>query len=232
LNDGRIQNPSKPFWIVPLANFVPRGFGFVHHSIAILDHEVPNPYLTIRNLLIAVRRRWAAWARARPGWGSPAASRSISRRRRVSAQACALGVPSHRSSFQGSSTRLKKEGARPGLPNRLALFLSRSALLYWHDAVPRSTLLSVCAGGKSSEEGDGKLAGGKSAGAKKTKKPASAKGATPVKSPAIAKSTRQSRGAAKHATPANTTRQERGPKAPAKTGKPSSKSPAAKKARR
>jgi hypothetical protein len=29
--------------------FVPRGFGFVHHSIAILDHQVPNPNLTIRN---------------------------------------------------------------------------------------------------------------------------------------------------------------------------------------
>jgi hypothetical protein len=34
---------------------VPRGFGFVHHSIAILYHEVPNPHLTIRNFLIAVR---------------------------------------------------------------------------------------------------------------------------------------------------------------------------------
>jgi hypothetical protein len=32
LNDGQIQNPSKPFGIVPLSNFVPRGFGFVHHS--------------------------------------------------------------------------------------------------------------------------------------------------------------------------------------------------------
>jgi hypothetical protein len=28
---------------VPLSNFVKRGFGFVHHSIAILHHEVPNP---------------------------------------------------------------------------------------------------------------------------------------------------------------------------------------------
>jgi hypothetical protein len=43
LNDGRIQNPSNPFGIVPLSNFLPRGFGFVHHSIAILYHEVPNP---------------------------------------------------------------------------------------------------------------------------------------------------------------------------------------------
>jgi hypothetical protein len=34
LNDGRIQNPSNPFGIVPLSNFLPRGFGFVHHSIA------------------------------------------------------------------------------------------------------------------------------------------------------------------------------------------------------
>jgi hypothetical protein len=40
---------------VPLYNFVPRGFGFVHHSIAILDHEVPNPNLTIRHFCIAAR---------------------------------------------------------------------------------------------------------------------------------------------------------------------------------
>jgi hypothetical protein len=54
LNDGRIQNPSNPFGIVPLSRFVPRGFGFVHHSIAILYHQVPNPNLTIRNFFIAV----------------------------------------------------------------------------------------------------------------------------------------------------------------------------------
>jgi hypothetical protein len=39
---------------VPLSNFVPRGFGFVYHSIAILYHEVPNPNLTVRNFCIAV----------------------------------------------------------------------------------------------------------------------------------------------------------------------------------
>jgi hypothetical protein len=33
---------------VLLSNFVPRGFGFVHHSIAILYHEVPNPNIRIR----------------------------------------------------------------------------------------------------------------------------------------------------------------------------------------
>jgi hypothetical protein len=38
LNDGRIQNPSNAFGIVPLSSFVRRGFGFVHHSIAILYH--------------------------------------------------------------------------------------------------------------------------------------------------------------------------------------------------
>jgi hypothetical protein len=54
LKDGHIQNPSNPFGIVPLSNFVPRGFGFVHHSIDILYHEVPNPNLTIRNFFIAV----------------------------------------------------------------------------------------------------------------------------------------------------------------------------------
>jgi hypothetical protein len=56
LNDGRIQNPSNPFGIVPLSNFVPRGFGLVHHSIAILYHQVPNPNLTIRTFFIAVPR--------------------------------------------------------------------------------------------------------------------------------------------------------------------------------
>jgi hypothetical protein len=54
LNVGRIQNPYHPFGIVPLFYFVPRGFGFVHHSIAIFYHEVPNPNLTIRNFFIAV----------------------------------------------------------------------------------------------------------------------------------------------------------------------------------
>ena len=34
---------------------MPRGFGFVHHSIAILYHQVPNPHLTVRNFSIAVR---------------------------------------------------------------------------------------------------------------------------------------------------------------------------------
>jgi DNA segregation ATPase FtsK/SpoIIIE-like protein len=73
LNDGQIQNPSKLFWIVPLSNFAPRGFGFVHHSIAILYHEVPNPNISIRNFFIAVsqeqyrstavppRNAWPLW---------------------------------------------------------------------------------------------------------------------------------------------------------------------------
>jgi hypothetical protein len=34
--------------------WVPRGFGFVHHPIAILYHQVPNANLTIRNFFIAV----------------------------------------------------------------------------------------------------------------------------------------------------------------------------------
>jgi hypothetical protein len=29
---------------------VPRGFGFVHHSIAILYHQVPNPYREVKML--------------------------------------------------------------------------------------------------------------------------------------------------------------------------------------
>jgi hypothetical protein len=49
--------PPARLYIVPLSNFVPRGFGCVRHSIAILYHQVPNPYITIRNFFIAVRRR-------------------------------------------------------------------------------------------------------------------------------------------------------------------------------
>ena len=49
---------------MPLSNSVPRGFGFVHHSIAILYHQVPNPNLTIRNFLIAVRREQRRTRRA------------------------------------------------------------------------------------------------------------------------------------------------------------------------
>jgi hypothetical protein len=42
---------------VPLSNFVPRLFGIVHHLIAILYHQVPNPSLTIRNFFIAAGKR-------------------------------------------------------------------------------------------------------------------------------------------------------------------------------
>ena len=65
LNDGRIQNPSNPFGSVPLSNFVQRGFGFVYHSIAILDHQVPNLSITIRNFFIAGTRGGGAGPR---GW--------------------------------------------------------------------------------------------------------------------------------------------------------------------
>jgi hypothetical protein len=80
LNDERIQNPSSPFGVVPLSNFAPRGFGFVHHSIAILYHSVPNPNLTIRNLCIAVgggsghRRRRSSDALAARGVSTAAAA--------------------------------------------------------------------------------------------------------------------------------------------------------------
>jgi len=45
---------------VPLTNFAPRGFGRVHHSIAILCHQVPNLSITIRTFYIAVYRAGAA----------------------------------------------------------------------------------------------------------------------------------------------------------------------------
>jgi hypothetical protein len=43
LNDGQIQNPSARLQIVPLSNFLPMGFGFVHHTIAFLSHEEAKP---------------------------------------------------------------------------------------------------------------------------------------------------------------------------------------------
>ena len=43
---------------MPLSNLVPRGFGFVYHSIAILYHEVPNLSITIRTFFIALRGWW------------------------------------------------------------------------------------------------------------------------------------------------------------------------------
>jgi hypothetical protein len=60
LYDGRIQNPSNPFGIVPLSNFVQRGFGFVHHSIAILYHEVQtliSRFATVSSLYEGGRTR-------------------------------------------------------------------------------------------------------------------------------------------------------------------------------
>jgi hypothetical protein len=66
---------------VPLSNFVPRGFGFVHHSIAILYHEVPNPNLTIRNFFIAVcgrgsQRAFRRGVHRRSGKRAPTAERT------------------------------------------------------------------------------------------------------------------------------------------------------------
>jgi hypothetical protein len=64
---GTSPAAPHPFGIVPLSNFVPRGFGFVHHSIAILYHEVPNPNLTIRNFFIAVPQAPSS----NPSWPCP-----------------------------------------------------------------------------------------------------------------------------------------------------------------
>ena len=52
------------------------GFGFVHHSIAILDHEVPNLSLSIRNFCIAaqVRKVSALQRTAEVQWVAPLAS--------------------------------------------------------------------------------------------------------------------------------------------------------------
>jgi hypothetical protein len=59
---------SKTPRVVPLSNFLLRGFGFVHHSRAILYHQVPNPNITIRTFFIAAYRAVPApCAAASPG---------------------------------------------------------------------------------------------------------------------------------------------------------------------
>ena len=56
---------------MPLSNFVPRGFGFVYHSIAILYHEVPNLSLYHDSQLFH-RRMNLAVAKQRRGAGGSA----------------------------------------------------------------------------------------------------------------------------------------------------------------
>jgi hypothetical protein len=55
---------------VPLSNFVPRGLGFVYHSIAILYRAVPNLSITIRNFFVAVLQRRTGRARRSASRGS------------------------------------------------------------------------------------------------------------------------------------------------------------------
>jgi hypothetical protein len=108
LNDGQIQNPSARLYIVPLSNFVPRGFGFVHHSIAILYHQVPNLSITIRNFFIAVHHAThrnlrgllghASWTLAGSRVGGAAAggrSRGVPPRRRRGATAADRAAGTH-----------------------------------------------------------------------------------------------------------------------------------------
>ena len=49
---------------MPLSNSTPRENGFVHHSIAIVYHEEPNPKITVRSFFIAVQ----ACMRDGSGW--------------------------------------------------------------------------------------------------------------------------------------------------------------------
>jgi tRNA-binding EMAP/Myf-like protein len=54
LNDGQIPNPSNPFGIVPLSNFVLRGFWICPSFNSPSQSPVPNLSITIRNFFIAV----------------------------------------------------------------------------------------------------------------------------------------------------------------------------------
>jgi hypothetical protein len=54
LNGGQIQNPSAQSYIAARSTIMPRGYEFVHHSIAIFYRAVPNLSITIRNFFIAV----------------------------------------------------------------------------------------------------------------------------------------------------------------------------------
>jgi hypothetical protein len=55
LNDGQIQTPSARSTIVPLSNFVQRGFGFVYHSIAILFTKCQIQHSRFTTFFTAVR---------------------------------------------------------------------------------------------------------------------------------------------------------------------------------
>jgi hypothetical protein len=61
-------NPSNPFGIVPLSNFVPRGFGFVHHSIKPFSTRSAKPLSHDSQLFHRGRR--AAAAAATGAWSS------------------------------------------------------------------------------------------------------------------------------------------------------------------
>jgi hypothetical protein len=60
LNDGQIQNPSNPFGIVPLSNFVQRGFVFVHHSKCHSLSRSAKPHSQIVHRCTALRDAAAA----------------------------------------------------------------------------------------------------------------------------------------------------------------------------
>jgi hypothetical protein len=70
LNDGRIHNPSNPFGVVPLSDFVPRvlDLSIVQGPFSITKCQT-YAYLTIRNFFIAVVR--GSWWRQRTArWGA------------------------------------------------------------------------------------------------------------------------------------------------------------------
>ena len=100
------KKPSKTFGIVPLSNFVLRGFGFVHRSIAIFCRAVPNPNITIRNFFIAVR-----CVLLRPGdRGACAAGRA--RRAQARAPAHPLLHARARAGFQQALPQVRARGGR------------------------------------------------------------------------------------------------------------------------
>jgi hypothetical protein len=98
---------------------------FVHHSIAILSLEVPNPNLTIRNFFIAVHASSSRAVEAPPVWMSQT---HLARAQRPSAPMLETGLTSAAGSLT-STTRSMFDSLNSAAAGVTALLKNLSALL-------------------------------------------------------------------------------------------------------
>jgi hypothetical protein len=128
---------------VPLSNFVPRGFAFVHHSIAILSHEVPNPSLTIRDFVIAVGGAAGAAAGGAAVLELAAALEAMRKERDLfKAAADAAGGGGGAGAF---ALRLRKQSAHRGLKSEWSGLATAGGVPKHGRAVSRGIQLCVLA---------------------------------------------------------------------------------------